>query len=196
MCLDSDGNYTPPPSAEESNLKQLQYNIAQQEAALNTKLAPMLMNIMGYRLNPDTGVLEQKRAFEPSTGPALEKNLAAQEAQAREALSRRLGPGYETSTPGIQSLTKLRESQELQREEARRASLSLASDIQNRQFGQALQLTTPGSQLLGSLSGVIQPYQAERAALAQQNLYNQQQQNNALSSIAQLGYGIVKDIWG
>ncbi len=195
MCFDDNSTYTPPPSAEESELRGQQLKLAREQAKLQSQLTPMLMDIMGYTMDEETGKVKKTGGeFEGTVSPAMERGLARQEKQVRESLSRKGGPDYELSTPGIQGLTSLRESQELQREESRRGSIALQSDIQNRRFAQGLGLAQPGNQLLSALSGTLVPYQQDRSA-QQEQLNRQSQDDSAFwQGVGNIGYGIL-DKW-
>lgn len=61
--------------------------------------------------------------------PGLEKELGRQESTLREKLSQQFGPGYETSTPGVQALGDLFQNSEVLREGARTGMLSLAEQL-------------------------------------------------------------------
>lgn len=61
--------------------------------------------------------------------PGLERDLAKQEETLRNKLGTQLGPGFETSTPGIEALQKQKESAEVLREGARTAQLTLAEQL-------------------------------------------------------------------
>jgi len=73
--------------------------------------------------------------------PGLERDLKQNEQTLRERLGSQLGPGYETSTPGIEALAKNQESADVLREGARTAQLTLAEQLgitreQQNQFSQ------------------------------------------------------------
>lgn len=61
--------------------------------------------------------------------PALERDLSKQNETLRERLSRQLGPGFETSSAGIEALQGQEESAEALREGARTAQLTLAEQL-------------------------------------------------------------------
>lgn len=61
--------------------------------------------------------------------PALEKELGRQESTLREKLSKQFGPGYSTTTPGIQALGDQNTNAEALREGARNAQLTLAEQL-------------------------------------------------------------------
>jgi hypothetical protein len=195
MCLDDNNTVVPPPSAEESELRGMALDIGRQERDLQKRMFPYVMDAAGYRFNPQTGYMERK-PYESPTSAALETSLARQEAQKREALSRRLGSDYETtSTPGIQAMAALSESQEMLRDESRRQGMGLASDIQSRNFAQLQGLSDPGIGLMGALTGAQQPYNIDRQYAMQGSLANQQQQNSLWNALGMaggmIGYGLL-----
>lgn len=61
--------------------------------------------------------------------PALERELATKEQTLRDALFQKLGPGYETSTPGIQTLDEFFKSAEGLRYGARTGQLTLSEQL-------------------------------------------------------------------
>lgn len=61
--------------------------------------------------------------------PALERELTSKEQTLRERLQAQFGPGYETSTPGIQTLDEFFRSSEGLRYSARRDQLTLAEQL-------------------------------------------------------------------
>lgn len=73
--------------------------------------------------------------------PGLERDLKLADQTLRERLGSQLGPGYETSTPGMEALSKQSESANVLREGARTAQLTLAEQLgitreQQNQFSQ------------------------------------------------------------
>lgn len=71
--------------------------------------------------------------------PALEQNLTNQEQTLRERLVQQFGAGYETSTPGIQSLQEFQKSAEALRFGARTGQMTLAEQLGLARQGQELQ---------------------------------------------------------
>lgn len=61
--------------------------------------------------------------------PGLEEGLTQQEQQLRDRLSSQLGPGYETSTAGIQTMGEFFRTSEILREGARTGQLTLAEQL-------------------------------------------------------------------
>lgn len=97
--------------------------------------------------------------------PALERNIEEQREVLRARLQEQLGPGFETSTPGIEALQRFEESAEVLRDQARRGQLSLSeqlslarqgADIAQGQFTSGLAGLAPnfGSLELGGQLGL------------------------------------------
>lgn len=61
--------------------------------------------------------------------PGLERELGEQEQTLRERLRKQFGPGFETSSPGIESLDRFFTSSEVLREGARTGQLTLAEQL-------------------------------------------------------------------
>jgi hypothetical protein len=131
--------------------------------------------------------------------PALERSLKEQETELRNRLTQQFGPGYETTTPGIQTLGEFFRSAEELRSGARTGQLTLAEQLGltreqqemfrrgtaqdvTRQFGIADPMT-----FAGALGQVSKGY-----ALPQQFLMAQRQfaAQTAQSKKAQIGAGI------
>lgn len=96
--------------------------------------------------------------------PALEQQLERGEETLRERLAAQFGPGFETSTPGIQALEEFRRSAETLRSGARTGQLTLAEQLslgreqaaQARQQGNLAQLQAPLSLAELGLTGGAQ----------------------------------------
>ena len=138
----------PKPSQEELDLMREQLGILQQTRVETEMLKPFVLQTMGLveeagayrhmteeeklammtpneRLSQEALTLTQQRQIAALKGelpvsPALEADIASQEKTLREGLSRRLGTGWETTTPGIQALSEFQKRSGLLREEARR----------------------------------------------------------------------------
>lgn len=111
--------------------------------------------------------------------PALERELADEERVMREALSQKLGPNYETSTPGIQSLSEMRERHSALREAARRGEIESGSQILLGQMGYADTKATKktsdifgvsGKPMLSGWNAATQPYLTQRGQDIQKTL--------------------------
>lgn len=123
--------------------------------------------------------LERQRkalAGELPVSPALERELSDWDAEQKEALTRRLGTGYMTSTPGIQSMERQNERTGLLREEARRGEISAGSsrvlDWRNALNNQNVQtLNTYGAMPMRT-SGLLTGYQGALVPYTQQSSIN------------------------
>tara|TARA_Y100000310_G_scaffold231529_2_gene234128 strand:+ start:10425 stop:11297 length:873 start_codon:yes stop_codon:yes gene_type:complete len=135
------------------------------------------------------------------TSPALERELAEGEQQTRERLLKQLGPGFETSTPGIEGLdTFFRTAEEL-REGARRGDLTLAEQLglareqQNQSRIDALigRLTGVANVNTGNVQGglglasgfgdVVGQFQQNRALELQGNIASVQARSSTLGAL-------------
>jgi len=106
--------------------------------------------------------------------PAMEESITKQQGLLSATLAGRLGPGWATTTPGIQAMTQFNQAAELAREEARRGQIGQGSDILNQSMqlyqpglrGGALSSVAPLGQMSGAIQGrvpgLLQPYQQQR----------------------------------
>ena len=117
---------------------------AEEEAALRDQqrdlLSLQIKEAQGRLTGPDA---ERKREIERlmderslkalkgelEIDPALERGLKEQEETLRERLSAQLGPGFETSSAGIEAMRKFEESAEVLRSEARKGVLTLSEQL-------------------------------------------------------------------
>lgn len=151
----------------QSELLNLQTEILKQQRTQQAVLLPFLAEQEGFQVETDkdgniTKISKTpseldnmkkdletqltKRSLDALAGnlpvsPGLERDLTQQEQTLRNKLSGQLGPGFETSSPGIEALAKQKESAEVLREGARTAQLTLAEQLgitreQQNQFSQ------------------------------------------------------------
>ncbi|MFQ5915797.1 MAG: hypothetical protein ACE5JS_21700 [Nitrospinota bacterium] len=119
-------------------LRILQEQLPEQEALREEQLRRIAEEEREFgplRRDIERGFLERSQAAlrgELPVNPALLRGLEKSEEELRERLRRQLGPGFETSTPGIEALAEFGERRESLLEGARRADLTLAE-----QFGLA-----------------------------------------------------------
>lgn len=119
--------------------------------------------------------------------PGLLQSLAEQEQQFKERMRKQLGPGWETSTPGIEARAKFDLTKNNVLEGARRGDLSMAESLglaanaanlgqQGQNFGQIM--TTAGAPLASASAygGVAQGFGQAAGALANERLANYQAQ--------------------
>lgn len=165
----------------------------------------------------ETGFLERTQAAlkgELPVNPALLKDLGQQEEDLNARLFRNLGPGFETSTPGIESLSEFATFRENILESARRGDLTLSEQlgITRERSNEARiddtiarilginQATLPGAAGLGGVAagfGAAQiPFQQQRQLQTQASLANAQQSNffgdifgTALGQASGFGFG-------
>lgn len=145
----------PGPSAEEVALQKEQLSILKQQRAEQQLLAPILYkqaglqptldaqgNVTGFSEIPDPNadlrksvegqLLKRSQAAlagDLPIDPALTRELDLQKNITMEDLRKQLGPGFSTSTPGIEALRNLSESQTNLRESARRGDITLAESL-------------------------------------------------------------------
>jgi len=95
----------------------------------------------------------QKDAIEGKIpiSPALEEELASEEKQATEMLSRKLGPNWMLTTPGQKAMVSLKQKAELLREEARRGQITSGEGILASRTNQE----NLKSNMLSGISGTI-----------------------------------------
>jgi len=122
---------------------------------------PQADELAPLRSQIEKGFLERTQAAlagQLPVNPALLSDLAENERTLRETLRRQLGPGFETSSPGIESLGEFGQRRSELLESARRGDLSLAEQLGiSRQQANDLQLQN----LLRNITGASQfPFQA------------------------------------
>lgn len=137
--------------------------------------------------------------------PALERELANQEETLRQRLQGQFGTGYETSTPGIQTLDEFFQSASTLRSQARRGELTLAEQLGlARRESENADNTTAFNMIRGSVIGdpltfanamgsnaygygqAQQPYQFDRSMQFQANVQNSANQMAMMGGIGQL----------
>lgn len=185
----------------EEELKKMQYEDALQARKDASMLRPIELEALGYKQLPD-GTLEKipvvqdelsklyyENAIKAAKGelpvsPALEADLTQQKNALAENLSRRLGSNWQTSTPGIQSLSEFDKRAGLLREEARRGQMTTGESLlssrmgyltdQNQQnYNQTQNWNLPRYQVSsGMYSNAMQPYQFNREMQYQSDYNN------------------------
>lgn len=140
---------------QQAELLQLQKTMIEQQNAQNKILLPFLAEQEGFSVTLDdngtiTGItrrddpsrtrqqeiqrLLEERSLAALRGelpvdPALEQELQGEEQRIRERLAAQFGPGYETSSPGIETLGDFFQSAEALREGVRTGHLTLAEQL-------------------------------------------------------------------
>ena len=96
--------------------------------------------------------------------PELTRSFLAEEQQLRNELMKAHGPGYETSSPGIEAIQKLRESQDVRRQQYKMQTLSSLVPMEEtrRQFN----IREPESKFTGRLAAFM-PGELQRASFAE-----------------------------
>jgi len=135
--------------------------------------------------------------------PALEREISDQETMLRERLAQQFGPGFETSTPAIQTLGDFFQRSESLREGARRDQLTLSEQLglareQQQDFSRAssqdfLRQVGIGDPLTfaGAFGQSAAGFgQAQAPYIAQRQMETQASIANAQSSASILGAGI------
>jgi hypothetical protein len=148
-------------------------------------------SLTGMRRDLEKGYLERSlkaQRGELGVDPALERELGEEGRLLNEGLAAQLGPGFATSTPGIQAKAASGQRAAELRSAARRGELSLNEQLglaregsnlarANQRLpaiGGALGLTAraPNSNLMQGISAMLEPYAAERRAQYQANAAN------------------------
>jgi hypothetical protein len=148
----------------------------------------------GLRQDLEKGYLERSlkaQRGELEVDPALEREIGESQRLMDESLQAQLGPGFATSTPGIQAQTAATQRTAELRSAARRGELSLNEQLGLAREGanQARATTRLGSiggtlgltqqrnnsQLMQGISAALGPYAAQRQAQFQANAFNAQQ---------------------
>jgi hypothetical protein len=215
----------------QAELLALQRQIIEEQRAQNRIILPFLAAQEGFDVTTDdngniTGITQRaeetaKRAQEAEitrllgerslaalrgelpVDPALEKDLQTQEQELKNQLTTQFGPGYETSTPGIQALEEFRRTSEILRSGARTGQLTLAEQLgitreQQAQFsrqssGDVLRTSAIGDPLTfaGAFGQTARGYgQAQIPFIQQRQMQLQASIANAQSSAGLLGAGI------
>lgn len=214
----------------QSALAEQQRQMVDQQAQQNKLLIPFFAKQEGFdvQIDPTTGQitgisqietpemardkeirsLMQERSLKALKGelpvdPALERSLEQQEAELRNRMKQQLGPGYESSSAGIETMGEFYRSAEGLREGARTGQLTLAEQLgltreqmemhrrgtaQDvfRQFGVADPMS-----FAGALGQVQQSYAQAAAPLAQQrNMQFQADMANAANMSQMVGAGL------
>lgn len=141
--------------ATPQELAQLNRAIAVNESDIQRK-EKLLASADPAIIEAGTQALQLLRGEEAKTLAPLRNQFQRQESELRNKLSAQLGPGYETSTAGIQALQALRDSQAGQLAVAQENTLGkllgVAMNTSQAGFGN----TTANTATLGQLFGDIQ----------------------------------------
>lgn len=205
--------------AQQAELLKLQQSIIEQQRAQQKILIPFFAEQEGFDVEMDAQgnitsikkvpkeidqmkeTLEKQltqRSLDALAGklpvsPGLEKSLKQEEQTLRDKLSSQLGAGYETSSPGIEALSKFSENAEALREGARTGQLTLAEQLgmaRSQQVdyerltsndylrqistGDALTMAGAYGQVASGVGQAIQPYVQQRQMQMQASMANAQ----------------------
>jgi hypothetical protein len=140
--------------------------------------------------------LRKALAGELPVDPSLERQIGVDEKSVRDKLLAQVGPGYETSTPGIQSLADFRQRAEELRSAARHDEIAagIGPAAASAQYGLSL-IGAPTSQDTTSVAQALQASIGSRNAgiaqsQARSNAFYQAQQLAQQERLAQLDYDI------
>jgi len=169
-----------------SQLESSGYKVTRDDAGRITgverdpEVAEIETELRGRTLKALRGELE--------VSPTVSRELKQSEESLRERLGRQLGPGYETSTPGIESLARERQRGFEITEAARRGELTLSEQLSSARTGQAqsglsniLQARAAGVQT----GGTIGQYLNYGGAVANASRYN-----TAINAAGQASQGL------
>lgn len=137
----------------------------------------------------ETGFLERTRAAlagELPVNPALLRELGEQEETLRETLRKQLGPGFETSSPGIEALATQSQRREELIEGARRGDLTLAEQLGIARQGSNEQSINQLLARVGGAANFQNPLISQFGSAQQPFQFNRQQQFQANAANAQL----------
>jgi len=208
----------PAKSPAQQEIEQEQLEILREQRQQQSEFQPFLYKSMGLTRDPQTGELvespteqtEIERLYEERqlaalkgelpVSPALESELGTQEKQVQEDLARRLGPEWQRTTAGQQSMGEFQKRAGLLREEARRGQLTTGeglmasrmgqiSDIEQRRMANLQGAGQSAFQLLGAQGGVLAPYQSER-------MMGWQMANQAAQQSAANKAGLISNAFG
>jgi hypothetical protein len=210
----------PEMAPEQQELQRMQLELLREQRSMQDLLAPYFFKraglqpryeggkIVGFdealdpesqmRRNIERGLLERSQKAlrgELDLDPALEREIAEGTRLQEEAMRQQLGPGWETSTPGIQARATANQRAAELRSAARRGELTLSEQL-GLARGTANEAITGASlaniggaaglssrlPLVGAVNQSFGPYMAERQLRMQTAAYNASQPS-ALSEI-------------
>lgn len=225
-----DSPSVPEPTAEEQALQQEQAELLrmqreelEQQSSLRDALIPELAQEMGFSAVMEDGEVvgfeptemgQQRRELQSELldrqlmalrgelpeSPALERDIREQETALRERLRSKLGPGFETSTPGLEAIGEMQEKALIARDAARRGDLTTASNImQGMRAGTSQRVgdlfgvtgaTTGFGSLAGGFGRAQLPFQDQRSAEFNAAQSRQQAQANQTRAFSSAGAGV------
>lgn len=230
-CLGGDVN-VPGPTAQEVELQQIQLDTIKKQNAYYAQMEPYILQNMGYKKDSSGNIskmssdeyynslgevdkstydinklmLERQKnalAGKLPVSPALENELTKQRSDLESYLSRKLGPNWANSTPGIQALAEFNKNAETLREEARTGQITSGEQLllaglqgqqQSQKYATSSAASFPGfnSGLVGLSSQAQQPYQYYNGLALQGNMASAQNQVGLMKGLGQVaGNGLM-----
>ncbi|PWT71740.1 MAG: hypothetical protein C5B59_17325 [Bacteroidetes bacterium] len=120
-------------NAEQQNKMEAQFmDIQQQQLAFQKQLQPLYQGMLTEQFGLTSELFNrEQQALEGKlpVDPGLITSLNEQQAQTEEGLRNNLGPGWATSTPAIQAMSKFNLNKQNILESARRGDLSMAEQL-------------------------------------------------------------------
>lgn len=221
----------PGPSPEEIALQRQQLELIQEQRAQNELLKPYFYQLAGLKevdgklvpmteeeqlaamtssqrkqyevANLQLGQYEKALRGELPLSQAVENELTKQRADLESYMSRKLGPNWQQSTPGIQALAEFDKKANALREEqmyGKQTGASAMSIAQQDYYNQLLSRSASAASsplgtyqgLMGSIGQALQPYQLQRQMQLQANMANAQSGNALWGGLGSLlGTGLM-----
>lgn len=210
--MDASGNitgFTEDPAAQKARELNAKFgDLATKQLEGELANAPVSQEIQ--RLTGERSLAALKGELPVDAG--LTRQLDLSEQQLRANLQKNLGPGYETSTPGMTALAEFERNKSITLDQARRGDLSLAEQLSQArsgtQFGQAtggstieqnlktgqfgnlmgapsgaLPIINAGTNIAGAFSGPLASYQNQRQMQLQAATFNANAENQASNAM-------------
>jgi hypothetical protein len=211
----------PGPTPQEIEYNQISLDTMKRQNAMYSQLEPYMLQQAGYKTGPDGSIVKmsdaqyyaslnnmQKSQYDASKlqvdqytkalkgelplSKAVEGTLAKQKSDLESYLSRKLGPNWQQSTPGIQAMAEFDKQANALREEqmfGKQTASSAMNIAQQNQYNQLLAnqmnqtsvAPTWGSGLIGLSAQAQQPY-LQRAQMGLQAQMQNAQNDNAMWS--------------
>lgn len=215
----------PGPTAEETALQQQQLELIKQQREETALMKPYMYQLAGIKevdgklvpmteeeqlagmtstqrkqydvSNLQLGQYEKALKGELPLSQAVEGEISKQRADLESYMSRKLGPNWRQSTPGIQALAEFDKKTNALREEQQYGKLSGASamsiaqqNYMNDMMGRSAQTATSplgmSQGLFGMMGQAQQPYQQQRAMQLQAAMANQRNGSDMMSGLGML----------
>lgn len=222
----------PGPTPQEIELQQMQLDTLKKQNALYGQLEPYFLQQAGYKKDASGNLVKmtddeyyqglsnlEKAQYDATRlqaeqytkalkgelplSQAVENELTKQRANLESYMSRKLGPNWQQSTPGIQALAEFDKQANALREEqmfGKQTASSAMSIAQQQAYGNLLAnqmnqtavAPTWGSGLIGLSSQAQQPYLQRAQMGLQANMANAQGQSSMMSGLGGLlGTGLM-----